>query len=182
MNYLAQIVKAANVSVPVEAPSLADWRFVEESLGVELPKDYKDLVSTLGSGCFGECLSLRNPISSRDLNRMTRKVMQDLAVGMDWVREVLGCGLFPEPGGVFSIGSAAATVHLFLETSPSSKVTGRLILFHRDLYVYTVDERPLTEILWNLYSAEQTEKIRTELKELLWPKDVYKPFFLSGPD
>lgn len=58
--YLHKVIALAHVTAPAERPSSDDWVRAERDIGLSLPGDYRELVTELGTGRFGE-LSLFNP-------------------------------------------------------------------------------------------------------------------------
>jgi len=181
MNYAAEIIASARVKNPIFAPTVADWENSEKELGLELPGDFKELISGVGMGRFGDSLYLRNPLAQNPEDRLDRKSLAIYAEEMAWYREVLEVGYFPEEGGVLPIGSAGASGQLFYQTIPESRRTGKLVVLHLDLYGCTSDERPLAQFLWELHTnvSEPSDKITKSLKFNLWPTGEIKPLFVS---
>jgi SMI1-KNR4 cell-wall len=54
---------------PSDRPFGGGWQFVERSLGVELPEDYKEFVATYGTGAVDNFLWVLNPFAkNKNLN------------------------------------------------------------------------------------------------------------------
>jgi SMI1-KNR4 cell-wall len=89
---------------PLEAGAKEDWKKVESSLSLELPDDYKNLVTSYGSGCWKQFLWILNPFSTnRNLNLIEQATCQLTAE-----REIrASCpedvpfALYPESAGLF---------------------------------------------------------------------------------
>lgn len=46
--------------------SALNWQAVESRFGIDLPQEFKDIVSEFGSGCIDDFIWLLNPFSEND--------------------------------------------------------------------------------------------------------------------
>ena len=51
---------------PVETTNGGGWQFIQVKLGITLPEDYKEFVSTFGTGAVDSFLWVLNPFSKND--------------------------------------------------------------------------------------------------------------------
>jgi hypothetical protein len=84
-----------------------DWSAVETALGLQLPDDYKDLISD-GIACvFGGELTILSPFDPNPYCNLFR-VGSRTGWGLDYLRQnghaEFEIALFPEPGGLLSWG------------------------------------------------------------------------------
>ena len=89
----------------VETGDHAAWDSVDESLGVNLPGDYKQLVSRYGTGCIDDFLWVLNPFTQNDnLNLVIqadakldalRQLRDEFGVGLPYPLFIEGEGLYP---------------------------------------------------------------------------------------
>jgi hypothetical protein len=82
------------------------WSAVEESLGVNLPDDYKQFIEAYGSGRINELIWILNPFSANENINLERqshtqaKVLEELrAIGED-----IPFNVFPTSGGLLPFG------------------------------------------------------------------------------
>lgn len=62
LDYVDEVLKLSAVKNPIGCPTPADWVRVEAETDRTFPANFKTLVTSLGTGCFGAGLSLRNPL------------------------------------------------------------------------------------------------------------------------
>jgi hypothetical protein len=90
-------------SAPIEVGSSADWKLVEADLGVKLPDDYRGLIDSYGSGCFGEFLYPLNPFTANRHGHLLHRGQTILAAerssGMA-PHQGLPFALYPVSGGL----------------------------------------------------------------------------------
>lgn len=105
-------------SQPVDA--VGEWKEVEQELGIELPEDYKQLVSCYGTGMIGHILEVFNLLKDRsaiwkqiafvrDQNETVFNELKSVAqmLGRDTnVDHPLPYPFFPDNGGLFPWGRA----------------------------------------------------------------------------
>ncbi|MCB1633866.1 MAG: SMI1/KNR4 family protein [Xanthomonadales bacterium] len=92
---------------PVERPTQSAWDNFARILGTELPDDYKEFVSTLGTGVIDDFLWIFNPASTNPhLNLFTQRdeCLSALRVVSDH-GEPIPYGTFPENGGLLPFGA-----------------------------------------------------------------------------
>ena len=84
-----------------------DWSAVEEKLGIHLPADYKDFISTYGTGQINDYLYILNPVSINENINL-----------FDWIESIKSSSIlclrdfgaptppfiYPEPAGVIPWG------------------------------------------------------------------------------
>jgi hypothetical protein len=104
LKILEQVVCPPSISPKKEV----DWDKVELEIGIQLPPDYKQLISVYGHGAFDNFLWVYQPVSE--------DAFMDLVVQskrrIDILRDIKGefgkkdvpYGLFPEPGGLLPWG------------------------------------------------------------------------------
>jgi hypothetical protein len=175
MNYLAEIIKFANVLKPVEAPSERDWRRVEKELGLEFPEDFKGLLSAIGGGDFGTGLCFQNPVSSWLSTRFSRDALLEYREPIEGLIAKLDLILFPDKGGLVMIGTIDRQDFLLRPDRD-----GRLV----DLLWFNIDTEDLrdlacsvTQFLYDLYLRRRSEPWALELSDYVWRRGT-APFFV----
>jgi hypothetical protein len=137
---------------PVETGDPGRWPEVEKAMGTALPRDYKDLTTTYGSGRFDELLWLFNPFGpAGDGNLVDERdqVLADYAESRRKFPEHYPLPPWPEPGGLLPLGRSDNgnelywvtkgepedwAVALFGARSPRSEVhDGGIVRFLADL-------------------------------------------------
>jgi hypothetical protein len=84
-----------------------DWEMVEHRLGMQLPQDYKELISVYGEGCFDRFLWTYSPFSANKfLNLLDRSqaVLSAFATLKKNPNDNVPFPLFPEAGGIYPFG------------------------------------------------------------------------------
>lgn len=109
-------------AVPTE--TFGRWDEVENTLGTELPSDYKDFIRSYGSGTIGQFLSIFNPFSRhRGLNLLEQSKQQLEALRTLHVDfgEPNPYPLHPTPGGLLpvAITDNGDVVHWLTNNEPS---------------------------------------------------------------
>ena len=90
---------------PVGAGSAPEWRAAEAKLGLELPVDYKQLVSTYGLGRFADFLTIFTPFADNEYvnllaqPELSLEAYRALRAGHP---DVAPYPAYPEPGGLLS--------------------------------------------------------------------------------
>jgi hypothetical protein len=87
-------------------PSVSDWSRLSQRLGTELPTDYRELITTLGSGCVNRFLDVVSPFTS--FQNLEYAVSRSRAIHAGII-EVTGVDditfpIFPQPGGLLPWG------------------------------------------------------------------------------
>ncbi|MCR9116713.1 MAG: SMI1/KNR4 family protein [bacterium] len=106
---LSQIVQLAPPpESPHNAPTQEQWREYEEKLGTSLPADYKELLSTYGSGTL-EANNLRLQIYSNCSSEFSEDIeylndrANDYFVEV-WEEDNVPYGIFPKTPGLLAFG------------------------------------------------------------------------------
>src|SRR5262245_39190825 len=106
LDHLIRVVRPP--AQPAEVGS--SWGDVENMAGTRQPKDYKDLVTAFGTGCFDEFLWVFNPFSqNRHLNffeQLGARLRSLRELQAKWGSEEVSYPLFPEPGGLLPWGAS----------------------------------------------------------------------------
>lgn len=93
---------------PLDSKREQDWIAIEKELGLTLPGDYKQYISTYGSGKISDFLWIFNPFSkNKDLNLaiQAKKVLEVFrSMKTKYGISICPYQLFPEPDGLFPIG------------------------------------------------------------------------------
>lgn len=119
---------------PPSAPdcSSGDWEEVEGSLGLRFPADYREFISTYGSGTTG-FLWVASPFSPERINGIPTA----MAALLERQRELRESGMidhpyaiYPEPGGLFPWGGTDNGDDLFWVTSKDGRPESWPVLIH----------------------------------------------------
>ncbi|TXR48434.1 SMI1/KNR4 family protein [Phyllobacterium endophyticum] len=89
--------------LPIHVGTMDGWRLVENELGVEIPIDYKILISHYGSGAFDGFLWLLNPFEpNKNLNFQSQGayLRRSFAELRSQSPDFYGSPIFPEPKGL----------------------------------------------------------------------------------
>ena len=92
---------------PSDPPSGEGWQFVERSLAIELPKDYKDFVSVYGTGVINHFVWILSPFTSNKNLNLIYQAMTRLDAQRQFHAEsatVSQYSLYPAPNGIFPWG------------------------------------------------------------------------------
>jgi hypothetical protein len=77
------------------------WRAVEQSLGLELPKSYKQLVDLFGASVWADFLYVFSPFDERlNFERRGKQILEADRESRREFPEHYPIALFPEPGGL----------------------------------------------------------------------------------
>ena len=176
--YLEKVLQLADVVSPVEQPKEDDWKALEREMGVRLPEDMKLLITSLGSGYFGE-FSLLNPCSSSKYTRLSRAESLIFKGLIDRVANEAGISLYPEPNGLLQVGAASHRMDLLLQLQSEAKDYYTCIWLDQDSRTADAFRITVSQFLYELYhgtlSAAWTEEVRT----LIWQPG--ERFFVPQP-
>ena len=102
---------ASLIGVPSGRRDARDWPVIEESLGLRLPTDYKELVERLPDGTFRGGLRVNRPGDHRgapwDFLGFYAHRLDDLRTWRDGGHAAVPHPIFPEPGGLLPWASGA---------------------------------------------------------------------------
>ncbi|WP_020475356.1 SMI1/KNR4 family protein [Zavarzinella formosa] len=88
---------------PLEVGDQSTWSSIEAELGSPLPSDYRDFVSTYGTGLLANLINVFNPFSRgeyRNLLQSTKRIL-DIARTLKIIMpERMPYAIFPEIGGM----------------------------------------------------------------------------------
>jgi len=90
-----------------EAPNGGGWQAVERRLGIELPEDYKEFVTTYGTGAVDNFLWVLNPFSKNvylNLFDEGKAKLDALRQLRDEFRENIPYAFYPDADGLFPWG------------------------------------------------------------------------------
>jgi hypothetical protein len=170
-NYILKVLDLASVSLPVRKPSNADWERVEDELQVKLPPDYKQIVSAVGDGRFGE-IYLTNPIA-RGYGELTRNGLIGYRDNAIETLSHTGLVVYPDDGGALLIARCGNGIDLFAKPTPTG-LYSTAILEH-DYRVVRDAEMPLSEFLYSLYVDLIPYDWARTIRDIMW--DSGEPFF-----
>jgi len=181
MDYVNEIVQLAGVIRPTKAPKSADWNAVEKQLGVTFPKDFKAIVSALGSGWFGIGFGLRSPCEPSEYARLSRKQLLSYAklVAESARRSCLH--LYPETNGLVPIGGMDRQ-GLLLSRSKSSSVLQSTVWWDMDYHVARRIRMSVSRLLYDLYLGRLRGDWAARMRNYIW-REGTAPFFTQwrGP-
>jgi hypothetical protein len=147
---------------PVETGNVEQWTNVKESLGTELPTDYKEYINTFGTGSIGAFLWPYNPFSNNEnLNLITRSKL--ILEAMSVIKERFGdtevpYPLFPEPEGLLPWGVTDNGDSLFWLTAGNTDEWPVVINESRGPFFERFEE-PMTDFLAKLISGEISSEV-----------------------
>ena len=176
--YLEKVLQLAGVVSPVEQPKEDDWQALERELGIWFPEDVKLLITSLGSGYFGE-FSLLNPCSSSKYARLSRERLLLYQHNLQPIAREGGFSLYPDRNGLIRIGAGSNRLDLLLQPMSSQPVEYRLAWLDQDDRIPRWLDLTVARFLHDLYLGLLSVGWATELKELIWGPD--DPFFISQP-
>jgi hypothetical protein len=172
--YVQKVIALANVSRAFEQPTSRDWQAVEKELAIALPEDFKQLVSELGTGEFGE-FGLHNPVSTSEHARLSLGLLMQFR---DW-HERDGIDMYPDPGGYVWVGHLPNGMDMLVSPGPKSASAYRLGWFEVDrrrLYDIPMTIcRFLHDMYFGLFQADWSEYVRG----LIW--EPGEDFFAARP-
>jgi hypothetical protein len=116
----------ALISPPIvaqEVPTPMQWGEVEATLGVALPRDYREFIDTYGSGTLGRLLSIWNPVSRNPfinlLKEGEKRMARYSALRSGWPQDYQ-FELFPTTGGILPCGGTSNGNTVSWVTAPDS--------------------------------------------------------------
>jgi hypothetical protein len=168
MDYTQKIIKLAKVQNPVNSPTSGHWDSIETELNIKFPEDYKDLVTRLGDGRFGDGLALKNPHPQSlykfdaDAIRFFRK--QRLPPRM--LRKIK---IFPEKDGWLYLTSIELTYLLLKPDIKHQGAFANVACYFSDADDSIIDLGvQISEFIYRLYEGEYQSELLTELTEANW--------------
>src|SRR5262245_46610840 len=93
---------------PFEVGTLAQWRKIEDQLGAELPRDYREFVFTYGSGLFAGLCRVYNPFAASEyiaLVPQSKRVCDANRQSQQSNPKRFPYPYFPDPGGLLPWGN-----------------------------------------------------------------------------
>jgi hypothetical protein len=129
-------------------PTPADWRNIENAIGISVPSDYKKLIEHTGGCPIGSCF-LRNPAENKNIFlsfspgalRLIHSQSAEIA------SERLGVRLYPDLGGLISLARVNST-HFCLD--PNREGISILSLLESGLH-QTSDS--FSDLMWRLFHS-----------------------------
>jgi hypothetical protein len=174
-DFVQEVVSLALVSGAAEAPTASDWQRAEADIGLQLPPDFKALVSTLGTGSFGVGLILRNPLAESEYIQLSKRALTQYAMVVTPSATRSNLTLYPRKEGlvhVAGIDRQALLVRPFGLQEPTAQITWWDADFHR------AQELPMTlsQLLHDLYLGRSKAAWAARLRGYIW-RDSGAPFF-----
>lgn len=178
INYLKKVLSLSKVKSPTEAPSQQDWTSLEHQFQMTFPKDFKALVTGLGSGHFGVGLNLRNPVASSPYLVLSKKALKSYASVLVEAAENSGVNLFPKRGGLVPIGHIDRQVFLFQPSETEHKLQDELVWWDTNYERVTNLNMPISRFIHDLYLNRIKDDWASRLRNYFW-RDETAPFFTS---
>ena len=79
------------------------WADVEAELGVQLPQDFRDIISTYGNGSFAKEIHVYHPFLNRQLQTRVEQICEEVRVNI--LRADEEYPVYPEPVGLLPCAS-----------------------------------------------------------------------------
>lgn len=152
---------------PAVVPPAPDWSPIEDTLGMGLPQDYKELVGTYGPGLFCDFLTLYQPHSPNEWTDLTGPLPGRLRAQIETVRHATRRppSLPHAPEDLFALGVTGNGDYLFWVTLPAGAP---------DAWTVTVNEA--LRAPWFSYDGSLAEFLVSVLSGTtrvpLFPKDL----------
>jgi hypothetical protein len=172
---LTKVLALAGAHLTVDRPSEDHWNHVEEDLGVNLPLDFKELVSALGDGYFGD-LCLLNP-ASRSTHTLCRATLLRNHDALSASARESEIQLFPDPGGFLCLGFTGNAMYVMVERLVSSAVDYSAFWWDVDRRTVYDSRRSLAGLLHDAFTDCIVEEWAKEMRNLVWGPD--HEFFTS---
>ncbi|HON08074.1 MAG TPA: SMI1/KNR4 family protein [Verrucomicrobiota bacterium] len=178
-DYLKKVLELASVSNPYEQPTEQDWRKVELELGIILPDDYKNLLSKIGNGHFGD-LVLLNPVSSAESMLFNYENTIGYHQTIRWGDTEIDIPLFPDKSGFLHIGGTGFNMLLLIEEGKKNNY--KICCYELDVQIGHILDMTLCRFLYDMYNGLIREKWALECREIIWfVEGKIGPFFTSRP-
>ena len=157
---------------PSEAGDIDGWKRVEEIMKTKLPIDYKQYISTYGTGCICEFLWPLNPFSKNKYLNLMAKSEAELNSLRDLKKmDFQECPypLFPDSGGILTWGVTDNGDVLFWLTQgePDKWIT---VINESRSPVYEEFDRTMTQFISDLIRGQ----IRSNIIELKTDFKIFK--------
>jgi len=151
---------------PVDSGTSKDWEEIEKLSGINLPDDYKQFITTFGTGQFGNFLLPFNPFSSNQHLNLLKQVEMRLD-SMRKMIEIYGTDdypypLYPDADGLLPWGSTDNGDQLFWLTTGNPNNWSVVVHAPRD-GVFEHYAESMTSFLEKL--------IRRDVVSQIFPKD-----------
>ncbi|MFG7946299.1 hypothetical protein DEH18_29775 [Streptomyces sp. NHF165] len=119
MNKTGELIR---LCPPPEQVAEIDWPAVEQTLGMSLPRDYKELASVYGPGSFCDFISIYHPNETTPWVSLTGHMPMAVREQLVQFREQARFSTLPhEPEELFAVGVTDNGNHLFWVTEPRSE-------------------------------------------------------------
>ena len=181
VNFVEELLKLIGPVRTVENPPYHAWETVEAAIGFKFPADFRQLVSALGTGRFGVGLYLRNPTASSDYIRLSKDELLRFRELMDHLARGTGLALFPERGGLISVGGIDRQLFLLRPIPAEARVEG---LVWWDTDSDSAKELPMTisQFIHDLYLGRIHEEWAVRLQQYFWRNGTAPLFTPSSAD
>ena len=166
-DYVNILIKLAEVRNPVESPKANDWNKIEADFGFSFPQDYKDLVTSFGSGEFGVGLCFRSPIDASEYNILSPEaVVRHFEPVID-MKEDAKLQLYPDPFGAVVIGTIDRQDFLLRPDKTGKKLVD-LVWWDIDTGEVKELEMSISRFVHDLYCGKLHEAWAIELRDYIW--------------
>ena len=177
MTSLEKIAAAAKIENPQFAPTSADWSRVELELGVTLAEDFKQLISSLGDGHFGN-LHIMNPACPAPAGRFGPDVLQKYARGASAMERATKTTFWPKPGGLLLICTTNIALDLFLTRGENQRYE-KIVVMDRQHKCAIQTSLLTSDLFWKLYSGNTDKRWMKELRKTAYDRPgrlIFTPF------
>lgn len=104
-------------SNPLESDDAIKWQTFQNSIGLELPQDYKDFIQRYGTGCIDSFVWIFNPFSRNEHLNLKDQMTEILDTLRMLKYDQPAFPLFPERGGLLPCGATDNGDTIFWITS-----------------------------------------------------------------
>jgi len=174
IDYISEVLKLASVEQPTEQPTPADWNALELELNLTFPSDFKSLVSALGTGKFGDGLTLSNPCASPNCGLISKAVLIDYRDLLADMAKEAHISLYPDISGLVLIGSIDRQ-NLLLRPD-KSRTLGELVWWDIDQDSTKDLSMSITQFIHDLYRGKIDGEWAEMLQRYVWRQGSV-PFF-----
>lgn len=163
---------------PTEADHEISWHYIESSLGLTLPNDFKEFIQRFGTGALLDFLWVFNPFSSNEYLNFMQQINTQLDALRFLVRdtslEECPYSLYPEPGGLLPWGMTENGDILFWCTEGNPKDWTVVVMASRSP-TYEEYNESLTGFLAKLILQEIKSRIFPSLSDSIPLFQPYHP-------
>jgi hypothetical protein len=177
-DYVIKAVQLARIQNPMLQPSAKDWVRLESEIGLTLPPDYKELVSSLGEGGFGCGLHLHNPCSLSEYVRLSNECLVMHHQFVCDLEEKTGYPIYPSAGGMVLIADIDRQAFYF-KPDATGKRLEELVWLDIDTEEARLLPYTFSRFICDLYNGLIHEDWAEELRQYFW-RAGKESFFKNG--